>query len=1087
MNQTTTILLTLFNGNDTAVGTSHQTCELKLKKGSAHVLEMEDVLFHHNSAVMMPDNPKDSPGSTATKQQKKVSGVRALSLVFRQHQTYPEQKVLLAGHADRSGDPKTNFEISGLRAQNVLFLLQGKRSEWADICVKKHKIEDYQQILVYFAKEMSWDCNPGDINDQWNKTTKQAIANFITLYNYSFAYKPADAMLEDSLLDTVKGKGDKKWPKDLWEAVFDFYEHDLILATTGKHTPDEAFNKLRSSLDFVDPTIPFVACGESFPISQDAKQNYRSQQDRRVEILFFEKGEVPQLECPARVSSIHTEDECPIYNKLFYNFTYIAPESYFTALYHFKFVFYDKISKDFSPVPEGLKIKAWKEGSTELEVFTQYNSGSGIYELTVKGITNSPREPAIHFSFLNEGLWIYTKDTTSPAKCITKMSDVDPAKPKDPLTREAINSLPSAEHECYYELPKKWDSRNWLCSLSGTSGESTDYLLKATSASDPIIFNLDAIVLVDDKGTQSIHDIEYDTTLKRENKVNLSSESRIALLYLDHGDSNKLKIHKERADARHYSSMPFDKNFINDVPQAVSRVVYFNNAFYDITWKRTAPLDADIADANKKYVCGARSAILEDSDVHVKNMVCVNLSTGAPANDYAQSWCGNYELHFLDACGVLKDQPLSYLLIYWNCRFVPDATNPAGAGDIANWIKDGMVNSMTCSNRPYIISKKTGSCNRLIRPFHYYEAKPNNRNGKHKCTVGVTTDDDDWMLPVKARFCDKSYTFRPGYYGPDTVADVDGTMAKPLMSAHEMGHATGHFDDYLYDLENGGYTYSGVASFSQPYTAPGGPYNLDTAARMKVCRLPRMRDLWHFVNWLNDDAKTGKPLNKFLDNSSYKMAYTFNDPKTKSSRTIELNLDDSRYRDTCTPTFQTLLFNGFGSNNVDLLLYKLGGGETAETVVSKYLFNGILVINIKIGVKFIDVAANSDRKDWIKTFVLGPLNDLNKKYYLKASSKNSFEKTLISITPYFSIYSSANPPSSAHFGIVVNDSLSDEISTHKNVVSVKHMVKGIEIIRYFFGLNHNSSDKLTKDAFASVASWIGHKDRANGTFTVEDI
>jgi outer membrane protein OmpA-like peptidoglycan-associated protein len=1086
MNQTTSIPLALFNGNDTAIGTTHQTCEFQLTKGSAHVLEMEDVLFHHNSAVMMPDNPKNSSGSAATNQQKKVSGVRTLALVFRQHQAYPEQKVLLAGHADRSGDPKINFEISGLRAQNVLFLLQGKRSEWADICIKKHKIEDYQQILVYFAKGMGWDCNPGEINNQWNKKTEQAIANFITLYNYNYAYKPADAILEDSLLDTVKGNGDKKWPKELWEAVFDLYEHDLVLATTGKHTPDEAFNKLRSSLDFVDPTKPFIACGESFPISQDTKQNYRSQQDRRVEILFFDKDEIPKLGCPARDSSVHIEDECPIYNKLFYNFDYITPESYFTALYHIKFVFYNKISKDFTPVPEGLKIKAWKEGSTELDTSAQYNSGSGIYELTVKGITNSPREPAIHFSFSHEGLWIYTKDTTTPAKLITKMSDVDPAKPKEPLTRETIDALPGVEQDCYYELPKKWDSRNWLCSLSGTTGDSADILLKATSASDAIIFNLDAIVLVDDKGTQGISDAEYNSALKRENKVDLSSESRIALLYLDQGDSNKLKIYNERADARHYSSIPFEKNFINDLPKAVSRIVYFNNAFYDITWKRTEPPDADIADTNKKYVCGARSAVMEDPDVHVKNAVCVNLSTGVPPNDYSQQWCGNYELHFLDACGVFENQQLAYLLIYWNCRVVPDATHPAGAGAITNWVQDGMVNSMEFSNRPYIIRKKDGSCNRLIRPFHYYEAKFNNRNGKHKCTVGITTDDVDWMLPETARFCDLSYTFRPAYYGADTVADIDGTMAKPLMSAHEMGHATGHFDDYLYNLEDGAYTYSGVPSYAQPYTAPGGPYNLDTAARMRFCRLPRMRDLWHFVNWLNDDSKAGKPLNKFLNGSSFKMAYTFTDPSTAADRTIEIDLADPKYRNTCAPSYKEESFAGFGNRNVSLFLYKFGGGETSETIVASHVLNGILPIAIKIAVKFVGYNVNANRKTWIENILLTPLNNLNRKFYLLCNTDNQFKKTLLGVTPYFSIYSGATAPAGTHYSIIVDNATPHDMVTSGTVVRVKRAVDGMKIVRYFFGLATNSVAALTKNDFAPVATWIGRMDVANGVFTVEN-
>ena len=1072
MNQTSPIPLTLFNGQDSAVGITNQTCEFQITKGSAKLLEMEDVLFHHNSAVMMPDNPTVSSGGTSSQQQM-VSGVRALSLVFRQHQTYPDQKVLLAGHADRSGDAKTNFQISSLRARNVLFLLQGKRSEWADICVQRHKIEDYQQILTYFAKEMNWDCNPGTINNQWNTATAKAVQNFITLYNFIFAFKPADAHLDDGLFDTVKNSGDKGWLRELWQAVFDLYQHDLVLAATGKHIADESFVNLRGSLQFGDAEKPFVACGESFPISQNTRQNYRSQQDRRVEVLFFNDDELPVLNCPLRDSSVHTEDECPIYNKLFYNFEYINPDSFFTATYHIKFIFYNRITKDITSVPTGLQIKTWKEGATELETTVNYDSGSGIYQLTVKGITNAPREQNINFTFETTDSWICTANDKA---MILKI-----------LTEDDVSKLSIDERNHCYSLPRKWDSRNWMCNLGGGGGKFSNKVLNVTSATDPLIFNLDAIVLVNDKGIQEIYDAEYDTALKKETKVGLSAESRIALLYLDHNDSNKLKIYNERTDARHYSLISFEKNFISDTPKAVCRIVYFNNTFYDISLKRTEPSDGDIASETKKYVCGAVAAVAEDPDIHVKKTVCVNLSNGASPNDYAQEWCGNYELHFFDSCGILDNQPLAYLMIYWNCRFVPDDTNPAGAGAIANWVKDGMVNSMEYSNRPYIIMKKDGECDRLIRPFHYYEAKSNNRNGKHKCTVGVTTEDVDWMLPEQARFCYQSYAKRPAYYGPDTVKDVDGAMAVPLMSAHEMGHATGCLDDYLYDLKNGNYIYSGVPSFEQPHTAPGGPYNLDDAARMRFCRLPRMRNIWHFVNWLNDDAKEGKPLNDFLNGSSFKMAYTFTDPSTAANRTIEIDLTDDKFRDTSSPSYKNESFASFGNGDVALYLYKLGGGETAETIISGHILQGILSVNIKIALKFVGMNADRDRQDWINNKLLTPLTNLNRKFYLLCNVDNKFKKALLSVTPYFALFNGASGPAGTHYSIIVDNATSLDIVTSGAVIHVKRTVDGIKIVRYILGLPTNSVAALTKSDFNPVASWIGQGDVANGVFTVEDV
>jgi hypothetical protein len=561
-------------------------------------------------------------------------------------------------------------------------------------------------------------------------------------------------------------------------------------------------------------------------------------------------------------------------------------------------------------------------------------------------------------------------------------------------------------------------------------------------------------------------------------------DSRVALLYLDDKDSNKLKIHNERFDARHYSSGFFQTNFIDDTPAAVCRIVYFNNAFYDVTSKRTDPSVTEITDPQKKFVCGARAAVLEDAAVHVKNQVCVNLTTGAPPNDYAQKWCGNYELHFFDECGIFDNQPLAYLLIYWNCRFVPDATNPA-AGAIPDWIRDGMVNSMDFSNRPYIIKKITGTCDRLIRPFHYYEAKQNDHNGKHKCTVGVTTDDEDWMLPETARFCNLSYTFRPGYYGTDNVADVDGTMAQPLMSAHEMGHATGHFDDYLYNLTDSGYTYSGIPSYDQPYTAPGGPYNLDTAARMRFCRRPRMRDLWHFVNWLNDDAAVGKPLNPFLKGSAFIMTYKFTDPVAATDRTISIDLRDNNYRNTSAPAFKEENFSSFGNGNVALLLYKLGGGETAETLISGYRLGGILTVNIKIAVKFLGMNVNADRQDWIDKKLFTTLTAMNSLHYALCGANNPFKTTLITITPYFTIFNGA-APAGTHFSVIVDDATPHDIDPAGTAITVKRTVDGYKIVRYIFGLDTVSTAIPTKTDLAALATWVGKADVANGAFTIED-
>ena len=143
-----------------------KTVEFRLKKHGMHILEMEDVLFHLNSAVMMPENPAgksskdgqadDGPadlGGKFKEGQQVITGIEALALVYKQFELDPKNCMVIAGHTDTSGTPKFNFKLSDERARNVLYILTGEREKWADVSAGRHKIEDYQQIMKYFAKK----------------------------------------------------------------------------------------------------------------------------------------------------------------------------------------------------------------------------------------------------------------------------------------------------------------------------------------------------------------------------------------------------------------------------------------------------------------------------------------------------------------------------------------------------------------------------------------------------------------------------------------------------------------------------------------------------------------------------------------------------------------------------------------------------------------------------------------------------------------------------------------------------------------------------------------------------------------------
>ncbi|KAB2846143.1 MAG: OmpA family protein, partial [Ignavibacterium sp.] len=146
--------------------------ELILKFVKVSVLEMEDVLFHLNSCVLMPENPKGKSSKDGNLQSGDesldITGIKALAVVFKQFEFDPDVRMIVTGHTDTSGTPEFNFTLSDERAQNVLYLLIGKREEWAELSYNRHKVEDYQQIMKYFEPKLNCGCDPGEINDKYN-------------------------------------------------------------------------------------------------------------------------------------------------------------------------------------------------------------------------------------------------------------------------------------------------------------------------------------------------------------------------------------------------------------------------------------------------------------------------------------------------------------------------------------------------------------------------------------------------------------------------------------------------------------------------------------------------------------------------------------------------------------------------------------------------------------------------------------------------------------------------------------------------------------------------------------------------------
>jgi hypothetical protein len=229
------------------------------------VVELEDVNFHFNSAVLLPIPPTiDGP---TTPGQGRVTGLCAIAMALKHGANAPGAELLIAGHTDSVGSAGANRALSELRANNVRAYLEGDAAAWAPLC-ERHVVADYQLILTWVAREHGLPCDPGGVDGAAGPRTNAALDRFRAGYNARF-----DGSLPER---GPIGSAD-------WEAFFALYDRSLadLLECDVGDLPSK-----RSALTWMSP--PVLACGETFPIDNVGRDNVRSQTNRRVELLFIE-------------------------------------------------------------------------------------------------------------------------------------------------------------------------------------------------------------------------------------------------------------------------------------------------------------------------------------------------------------------------------------------------------------------------------------------------------------------------------------------------------------------------------------------------------------------------------------------------------------------------------------------------------------------------------------------------------------------------------------------------------------------------------------------------------------------------------
>jgi hypothetical protein len=203
--------------------------------------------------------------------------------VLRFNEEHPGRTLLVAGHTDTAASEAHNDELSRLRAKVALALLEGDRDTFRKTCQSRHKVSDIKQVLSWVSRALeglTFDCDPGQINDV---PAPNAVRKFQEAFNAN------KAALGSTAADlTVDGDAGEL----TWGAVFDCYEF-AMREELGEDAAGVA--ALRAKLRFADDQRRSLGFGERFPVEELGVDQFRSQTNRRVEIIFFEPGETPDL------------------------------------------------------------------------------------------------------------------------------------------------------------------------------------------------------------------------------------------------------------------------------------------------------------------------------------------------------------------------------------------------------------------------------------------------------------------------------------------------------------------------------------------------------------------------------------------------------------------------------------------------------------------------------------------------------------------------------------------------------------------------------------------------------------------------
>lgn len=325
-----------------------QASVFQLRKNIVRWIEIEDVLFHFDSAVLMPDaEAEDEPG---TPDEERISGLSVIRAAYMQAADNPKQKLLIAGHTDTAGAASYNEDLSKLRARDVVHVVLGEKDPWVKIAQDHGKNEDVKHILRWVARWKGWPCHTDSTGNVCDQSMTDATKGFQQSFSDDPEFHPIGV--------------DGSVGKETWGAFFELYMARLAELA---QTDVAGLAALRGKVNWLYGDKKSLGCGEYHPIDMPGKDGFKSQINRRVELLFYDPEEEP-LEKPSgslcHAGGVGGASTCLIYNPLLYEYEHLVP----------KRLHLTTVDDHFAPGAETLDIAYQIEGLGGSEVTLEISS-----------------------------------------------------------------------------------------------------------------------------------------------------------------------------------------------------------------------------------------------------------------------------------------------------------------------------------------------------------------------------------------------------------------------------------------------------------------------------------------------------------------------------------------------------------------------------------------------------------------------------------------------------------------------------------------------------------------------------------------